>query len=85
MSTQQILTKTLFVIASLSASAFSQAAPQTEVAQLPRVVISAKAEPALQVVQLPRVVVTGLSLNSQMQQQMLAAAKPAKNSSARRV
>jgi hypothetical protein len=84
MSSQQILTKTLFAVAVLGFSALSQAAPQTEVTQLPRVVISAKAAPALQVVQLPRVVVTGLSMNSQLQQQMLAAAKPAKNS-ARRV
>lgn len=83
MSSQQIIAKTLFAAAALGFAALSQAAPQSEVSQLPRVVITGKAAPTLQVVQLPRVVVTGLSINSQMQQQMLAAAKPAKNSAGR--
>ncbi|MEJ6006224.1 hypothetical protein WG899_11740 [Paucibacter sp. AS339] len=84
MSTTLNLIKTLSVTAALGLASLAQAAPQPAVAQLPPVFISGKSAPAVQVVQLPRVVVTGLSINSQMQQQLLAAAKPAKNS-ARRV
>lgn len=50
------------------------------IATLPRVVIVGKATPDVQVAkieQLPRVVVTGYSLATQLQQQTLAAAKPA--------
>jgi hypothetical protein len=65
--------------ATLFAFAAAQATPQ-EVVKLPRVVITGKSVQAEQkvVVQLPRVVVTGLSINSQLQQQTLAAAKPAR-------
>jgi hypothetical protein len=61
--------------AALLVAATAQAADQPNPAS-DRVVItgkSLKVEP----VQLPRVVLTGLSVNSQMQQLMLASAKPA--------
>ena len=50
------------------------------VVTLPRVVVVGKATPDVQVAkieQLPRVVVTGYSLATRLQQQTLAAAKPA--------
>jgi hypothetical protein len=52
------------------------------IATLPRVVVVGKATPEVQVAkaskieQLPRVVVTGLSLQTQMQRQLLASAAP---------
>ena len=66
------------VAALLLAAGAAHAAPQ-EVVKLPRVVITGKSAPAAEVklVQLPRVVIVGLSMNSQLQRQVLAAAKPA--------
>jgi hypothetical protein len=59
----------------LLVAATAQAAePKTE--QLERVVITGKAVKT-EVTQLPRVVITGLSAGSQMQQLLLASAKPA--------
>ena len=65
----------ILIAAALFAGASAQAAEQTN-EQLERVVITGKAIRA-DVVQLPRVVITGLSANSQMQQLILASAKPA--------
>lgn len=63
---------TSLMFAATAASAADSAA-KTE---LPRVVVTGKsAGPAPVVQQLPRVVVSGLSVNTQMQQLMLAAAK----------
>ena len=76
MSKQITLIQSVVAALLLSAGA-AHAAPQ-EVVKLPRVVITGKSAVATtQVVQLPRVVVSGLSIKSQLQQQTLAAAKPA--------
>jgi hypothetical protein len=67
------------VAALLLAVGTAHAASQ-EIVKLPRVVIVGKATPDVQVAkieQLPRVVVTGLSLQTQMQRQLLASATPA--------
>ncbi|MCZ8075330.1 MAG: hypothetical protein CFE41_04870 [Burkholderiales bacterium PBB2] len=64
---------TSLMFAATAASAADSSATKTE---LPRVVVTGKsAGPAPVVQQLPRVVVSGLSVNTQMQQLMLAAAK----------
>ncbi len=58
------------------AATAASAADSTTKTELPRVVVTGKsAGPAPVVQQLPRVVVSGLSVNTQMQQLMLAAAK----------
>ncbi|CAN5144889.1 hypothetical protein BH11PSE10_BH11PSE10_07290 [soil metagenome] len=63
------------LLLAVASSQSAQAAPQ-EVVKLPRVVITGKAAPQItKLEQLPRVVVTGLSINTLIQQQMLAAAK----------
>lgn len=75
MNTRQLI-KTSIAALFLAASA-AQAAPQAT-SELPRVVITGKSSAAAKqpVQQLPRVVVSGLSVQTQMQQLMLAAAKP---------
>lgn len=52
----------------------AHAAPQ-EIVKLPRVVITGKATPDAAMNHLPRVVVTGVSVQTQMKRQMLAAAQ----------
>jgi len=77
----------LATIAAVAAAALStaavQAAPQ-EIVKLPRVVITGKSAAPVQTAQkiepLPRVVVTGLSIEAQLRQQQLAAAKTARRS-----
>lgn len=60
----------------LFAATAASAADSAVKTELPRVVVTGKsAGPAPVVQQLPRVVVSGLSINTQMQQLMLAAAK----------
>ncbi len=65
----------IIVGAALLVAVTAQAAEQPNPAS-DRVVITGKAVKT-ELVQLPRVVVTGLSAGSQMQQLMLASAKPA--------
>ena len=70
------------VAALLLAVGSAHAAPQA-IVKLPRVVVVGKATPDVQVAkveQLPRVVITGYRLSTQLQQQTLAAAKPAARS-----
>lgn len=61
------------VAAVLLAFGTVHAAPQADIAKLPRVVVAGKASV---VAVLPRVVVTGVSLNTQMERMLLASAKP---------
>ncbi len=74
MRTHQAFFAQFIIAAATLAGATAQAAKQ-QAQQLDRVVISGKAV-RTEIVQLPRVVVTGLSANRQMQQLMLASAKP---------
>lgn len=73
---------TIAAVAALSTAA-AHAAPQ-EIVKLPRVVIVGKSaapvQTAQKIEQLPRVVVTGLSIEAQLRQQQLAAAKAARRS-----
>lgn len=70
------------IFAATAASAADSSATKTE---LPRVVVTGKsAGPAPVVHQLPRVEVSGLSIQTQMQQLMLAAAKNDGKTAARR-
>ncbi len=70
------------VAALLLAVGSAHAAPQA-IVKLPRVLVVGKATSDVQVAkieQLPRVVITGYCLSTQLQQQTLAAAKPAARS-----
>ncbi|CAN5144878.1 hypothetical protein BH11PSE10_BH11PSE10_07280 [soil metagenome] len=74
MSKQITLIQATVAAVLLAVGAAHAAAPQQEIVELPRVVITGKAAPQVaKIEQLPRVVVTGLSANTRMQQQLLAA------------